>query len=135
MSTVVAISLADAKATPETHNFSPVNRNGDVISYQDRSAGKPIGYNQLSLSFRGPVSKVQRSYKVSVKLVLPKVVTIGTGDASVDSLAYSNLASVDLVFHESSTLQERKNLVTMLGNALVNPSVASMVQDAAPLFG
>ncbi len=135
MAVITTVSLADGKPTPVSHSFVPVSRDSTTVTYQDRSSGKPMAYLTLSTQFRGPISKTSRAYKVNFRLVQPHVAVVGTGDAEVDTLAYQNLFSVDFVFHEASTLQERKDLIALLHSALSDASLSSMVTDAAPLFG
>lgn len=127
MTAIAALTLADGAATPVNHTFSPVNIDSNGIAkWADRSTGIPIGFPALTFMLKNP-SKGSKSYKVSAKVVLPVLEVTSpstmTGIQPAPTLAYNLLATIEFVLPERSTLQQRKDLLAYVKNALANASV------------
>jgi hypothetical protein len=91
-----------------------------------------IGQNELSLAQKVP-SRDSRNYKFSWKLRCPILeqtsASTATGIQPQPTLAYNNLASLDLVFNERSTLQERKDLLAQMRDLIDEALVTSQAND------
>lgn len=124
------ITIKDGEATPLDHVFNPtkIDSNG-VAAFQERTSGVPVGMPAITLSVRAP-TKGSPTYKVTGKLVIPKVVTVtGSDGKSITSVDYENLANFSFVLSERSTKQERVNIRTLVSNALKNVSIAPTIDD------
>jgi hypothetical protein len=124
------IAIFDGATTPVSHSFSPKAINGNIASFQEILSGVPIGYPVLTVSNREPVKGSAGVYRVTMKLVVPKVIT--TTDVSgktVTSVDYSNSAEITLLLSERSSTQERKNIRVLASNLLMNASPAAVVDN------
>lgn len=124
------ITIKDGEATPLDHVFNPtkIDSNG-VATFVERVSGVPVGMPTITWSVRAP-TKASPTYKVTGKLVMPKVVTVtGSDGKSITSVDYENLANLSFVLSERSSKQERKNIRVLISNALVNASIVPSVDD------
>lgn len=134
------IVIADGQTTPVNHTFSPVGINSDMVAfYDDRSAGIAIGYNALSVSLRKPTNgATNRNFKAQLKLVLPTLEvtspSTSTGIQPAPTKAYDAMVTVEFVLPERSSTQNRKDLLTMLKNALAHSTIQSVVQDLENVY-
>lgn len=134
------IVIADGQATPVNHTFSPVGISADnVATFNDRSAGIPIGYNALTMSLRQPSKNGSaRNFKAQLKLVLPTLEvtspSTSTGIQPAPTKAYDCMAVVEFVLPERSSLQNRKDLLTLLKNALATTVTTAVVQDLENVY-
>jgi len=113
MPQITPITVNDRAATPVAHTYTPQNLENGVATFFN-SDGIPVGDQKLTV-------KVKRNPKrVSVSLVFadPVVVTEtinGVDRPAVDRTAYAN---IEFNFAATSTLQERKDLVGKVEDAL-----------------
>lgn len=124
------ITINDGASTPVAHIYSPKQIAGNLAGFQEILSGVPIGYPTLTVSNREPVKGSAGVYRVTMKLVVPKVIT--TTDVTgktVTSVDYSNSAEITMLLSERSTTQERKNLRVLTSNLLVNASPAAVVDN------
>lgn len=133
MSIRANVTLTDAATTPVNHVFYPVTSKGDVLFWRDRTVTTiPIGQDKLSLLQRTPTKDAQ-VYKYSWKLESPTLeqtsASTATGIQPQPTLAYNNLASLDLVFHERSTLQERKDLLAKVRDLIDEAIVTAQAEN------
>jgi len=125
MPAFTSIAIEDRATTPVTHTFTPrdPNYNGAQIGLFATETGVPMSEAKLTISTRRTGTK--RKCKLTLSNPAMVVETINGVDRNkIERIAY---ASLDLTFDESSTLQERKDLVGMLANALA--------ADVAPVDG
>lgn len=127
------ITLTDGATTPVNHVFYPITKKGEVLFWIDRTATSvPVGQDQLSLSQRVP-SKQSKSYKFSWKLQKKTLEQTSpsttTGIQPQPTLAYENIAALDIVCHERSTLQERKDILVQMRDLINEAILTSQVQD------
>lgn len=124
------IVINDGAATPVAHTFAPVTTDGQLGQLAERS-GLPIAYPKLAVSVRPPVNGGE-TYKIRLTLQVPQTSTVvATGKVVKD---FTNTASLDLVFHERSTAQQRKDIRVLLANALANATVVTVVENLEPLY-
>lgn len=129
MANIANLVLVDSAAANRT--FTPLAvKPGELDSWHETATGIRVGFPVATLGSRGP-SAQSRTSKVTLKLIVPTLEvtagSTGTGYQAAPKVAYNCLATVDLVFHERSTLLERKNVLSMiksfLGNAIVTTAV------------
>jgi hypothetical protein len=130
----MSLTLTDAAGTPVTRTFITVQSNPDLTIWKDftTNGGYPIGAGVASISVKENGNGVSR---VHVKLSLPTMETLsGDTDLGYDPVpakAFECLGSVDLVFPNRSSLQNRKDLKAMLidliGDAVVTAAVENFV--------
>lgn len=138
MAAIAALTLADGKATPVNHTFSPENIDAaGVAKYKDRSGGIALGYPTVSIGIRQP-SKSSRLYRVTVKIATPILEvtspSTSTGIQPAPTLAYTPLFTGEFVLSERSTLAERKDLLAYVKNMLANAVVTSAVHDFESVY-
>lgn len=127
------IVLTDAAATPVNHTYYPVQIGSDqLIRWQDRTQAIYIGQNRLTVSQR-MATKTSKATKLSWKLETPVLEvtspSTSTGIQPAPTVAYTLLANVELVLPDRCTLQERKDLLSMLRDLVGEAIVTSQVQD------
>lgn len=120
-----SIVLADRETTPVNHTFVPAeisqpNNVGVVVE----STGVPVGEPKLTISMR----KVGDKLKGRLTLSVPQVQTQTINGVSNPVVVRSAIADLSVTFAQTSTLQERNNLVGMLYSALAANKV--LVNDA-----
>jgi hypothetical protein len=125
-----SITIKDGASTPVDHVFSPTRIDANnIATFQERVSGVPIGYPTITWSLRAP-TKGSSTYKVTGKLTQPKVIDVtDTSGKTVKTVDYVNLATVDFVFSEKSTKQERKDLRVLMSNLLINATMAASADD------
>lgn len=125
-----SITIKDGASTPVDHVFSPTRIDANnIATFQERVSGVPIGYPTITWSLRAP-TKGSSTYKVTGKLTQPKVIDVtDTSGKTVKTVDYVNLATVDFVFSEKSTKQERKDLRVLMSNLLINAVMAASADD------
>jgi hypothetical protein len=125
-----SITIKDGASTPVDHVFSPTRIDANnIATFQERVSGVPIGYPTITWSLRAP-TKGSSTYKVTGKLTQPKVIDVtDTSGKTVKTVDYVNLATVDFVFSEKSTKQERKDLRILMSNLLINATMAASSDD------
>lgn len=127
------ITLTDGATTPVAHVFYPITKKGEVLFWVDRTATSvPIGQDQLSLLQRVP-GKQAKSYKFSWKLQKKTLEQTSpsttTGIQPQPTLAYENIAAIDIVCHERSSLQERRDLLTQVRDLIDEAITTAQVES------
>ncbi len=126
------IVLTDAATTPVNRSYFPVTQKENVLVWHDRTQAIAVGQNVLSLAQKVP-SANSPTYKMSWKLELPVLAqtspSTGTGIQPAPSVAYKNLVSIDLVMHERSTLQERKDALAQVRDLIDEAIVTAQIEN------
>jgi len=139
MPAVATIALADAQATPVTHNFLPLgpDLNG-VWWFEDQSASATIGNGRISVQLVRPSGAAsgqnsgQRMNRVKIGIHTPKLETLGTNDAGLTppaTVAYVARANTEFMFPERALLQDRKDLRKYASNILTDANIISLVES------
>lgn len=118
MPQLIAVSLNDRETTPVAHAFTPFDISSGV-GYLVRSTGVPVGDEILTISSR----KSGARRKNKLVLTVPVVQTQTINGISTPLVVRKAYAEVNFNFDETSTEQERKNLVGMTANALAASQV------------
>lgn len=130
MAAIAPISIIDGKGTPDTHVFNPIasvpptyRRNGVVgqsVIQQERllvkvaAAKQSSGINRVSIVLVIPVSEVPAG-------------GTGSGYVAPPAVAHEMTAKVEFLLHNRSDVAGRKDLRTLLSNALKDPAIISAV--------
>ncbi|DAD50963.1 coat protein [ssRNA phage SRR6255746_4] len=114
MPALQSISINDrATPTPVAHVFQPrdvQNGTGLVVS----NSGVPVGEEKLTVSMRKSASK----FRGKLTLTVPVVQTETVNGISIPVAVRTAYATLDVTFDETSSTQERTNLIGMLADAL-----------------
>lgn len=117
-----------ATPTPVNHTFVPREISAGVGTVVE-STGVPIGNSSVSVSLRKTPSA---KFKATLRLAAPVVQTETISGVSRPVVVRTAYANVEFNFDESSTEQERTDLVGMLassletGKTLVNDTVVKL---------
>lgn len=129
------LALADAAATPVTHNLNPIQKDAQgVIWYEAATAGvEQIEQYRLGIRCqRNLNSKGTGRIKVSAVLQKPKAAVVGISDAGVQApkqRAYIDDVRVEFTLDERSGFQIKKDLRTVLVSLLNNSAFAGAVDS------
>jgi len=102
----------DRETTPVSHTFSPSSGGGVPEFREADSAGVPIGDNVITVSTR----KTGAVYRPRVRVAMPIVVDETVNGIVSPKVVRTAYADVNFIFSESSTSQERKNLLGILSS-------------------
>lgn len=130
MPALASITIKDGAATPVDHVFAPVNSEGSLAEFANRSATIPAGFERLSVDVRKPSSD-KGAYRVVVSLNRPTVGTVVSGQDEVVRISNNGMT---LNFSQSSTLQERKDTLALLGNLCKDASFIAAVSNLEPFY-
>lgn len=119
------IVLTDRETTPVNHTFTP----GEIVQPNNvgvvvESTGVPIGEPKLTISMR----KVGDKLKGRLTLAVPVVQTSTVNGVSNPVVVRTAVADLGVTYAQTSTEQERANLIGMLASALDKTKV--LVNDA-----
>lgn len=108
--------LSDRESTPVAHTFVPRDITGGVASVVE-STGVPIGENTVTVSLRKTPSG---RYKAVIKGKFPIVQTQDVNGIESPVVVRTAYAELTFDFDQTSTEQERKNVVGMMEDALTS---------------
>lgn len=120
----VTITVAGKEVSYTPRGISPQTGVATLSSV----ATTPEGANLLTLSLNAPTGN-RVTYRPRVKLFAPQLANKGTTEAPEYSVSRSASANVDFTFSKSSTLSERKEVVTSLIALLQDTLVVDMVEN------
>lgn len=126
MPAIAQLSLADS--VPVTRVYNPDRIDGGLATFIDRDTNNGIiaGVSPLTMSLQRP-SKTSKLTKSRVKIVLPRLNADNT-------LARSLTADVNFLLPESSTDQERGDLLALLISTLQTTEVSALVVNNESLY-
>lgn len=130
MPAVTTIVLTDGKATPIDHTFTRNAVNGATMKLVDGSSATLAGRSILTIETRSP-SGNGSAYRVRAGLGIPVEATDSDGNVSV-----ARVSSAEVMFNLSpdSTVQEREDLVKMLGDLMAEVAFIDAVQNIEPFY-
>jgi hypothetical protein len=108
--------LSDRESTPVAHTFTPRDITGGVGTVVE-STGVPIGENTVTVSLRKTPSG---RYKAVIKGRFPIVQTQDVNGIESPVVVRTAYAELTFDFDQTSTEQERKNVVGMMEDALTS---------------
>jgi hypothetical protein len=135
MAAIATIAIDDGQATPVSHDFDPANVQDGIAKYEDRVDGIAVGYPSITVSVRRP-TKGSRAYKVMIKVAVPTLEQASSGGTFVPppTNAYDNLAVMEFMLPERSSLDERKDILAYAKNLLAHAVVESAVHDLESVY-
>jgi len=135
MPSLAPIAVLDGAATPVSHTYTPTKIDASgVATLQERVGLVPVGYPTMTWSVRPPVAN-GTTYKVVGKLVIPKVITTtDTTGKTVTSVDYSNQVTLEFVFANRSTTQERKDMRVLSSNVLKDTAVIAILEQLESFY-
>lgn len=107
-----SFTVNDRAPTPVAHSFVP--RTKDPLPTWCEAGAMPAGERKFDLYMR----KTGTKYRATLRLVNPTVVTEVINGVSIPKVSRTQYAEIKFTFSDDSTLQERKDTVGMLANAL-----------------
>lgn len=132
MSQIAPIAVADATSpTPVTHTFNPVS-SSPVALYRESLAAIPlVGQGVMELANRsGSDAALQR---VRIKVMLPALEQVtgqnAAGYTAAPKVAYTNSVFIDFLLPSRGTVQQRKDLRTMVKNTLESAQVVDLIDN------
>lgn len=132
MPALQSIVLTDRAATPVNHTFNPRDVK-DGTGLVVNTAGVPVGEKKLTVSMRKTGSK----YKGKLTLSVPVVVDQTVNGVVTPIVARTAYATVEVQFDDTSSTQERTNLIGMLASAFATtkPLTHSAFVDLEGVYG
>jgi len=126
------VTLTDAATTPVNRVYYPTQSGDGLIQWRDRTQAVYVGQNRLTVSQR-LADKRTKATKLSWKLETPVLeqtsTSTTTGVPPPPTVAYTPLASIDLVLPDRCSQQERKDLLAQVRDLLGEAIVTSQVHD------
>lgn len=107
------LSILDRQATPVAHVFTPKDVK-DGVGLVVKSSGVPASDEKLTVSMR----KSGQNFRGKLTLAVPVVATQVINGISSPAIIRTAYATIDFTFHETSSTQERTDLVGMLADSL-----------------
>lgn len=129
MPAIAALTINDGAATPVAHTYNPVTTDGANAKWADRSPSIPAGFRTVSHFYEEP--KGQRVvHRITIGFFQPVVATVN----SVDTVVRFSSGSIQLNLAPDSTLQERKDLLATMANALGLAGFKTSVENLEPYY-
>jgi hypothetical protein len=128
------ITLTDGAGTPVAHVFKPsaVKKPSDPMAWRDSNEAVWAGQGSLTLVQR-VADRQAKTTKVQWRLETPVLEqtspSTSTGIQPAPTVAYTPLAELTFVLPDRASLQERKDLLTMLRDLIDEAIVTSQVVD------
>jgi hypothetical protein len=119
MPALTSITINDGESTPVAHTFVPQSKTDTGLARLVESDGTPIGDNVVTVSLKRTPTKVKARLSLAMPVTVDETVN-GVVSPKVVRTAYAN---IDFSFDPTSSLQERKNLAVLAGNALASGDV------------
>lgn len=119
-----SITVNDRESTPVAHTFTPDSKDQAGVATYRESDGVPAGDNLITLSRRRLPSGL---WKTRMVVTMPVMVTETINGVDRETVERIGKADVTFTYSDSSSLQERQNLVGILANALA--ASVSQVDD------
>lgn len=129
MPAIAALTIEDGAVSPVTHTYAPVTTDGSKAKWADRSPAIPAGFPTILNEVVEPNGQ-RTTYKHSTGFNFPTVADVN----GVDQVVRNSSAQVVLNIHPDSTLQERKDMLAIVTNYLLETSVITSVENLEPHY-
>jgi hypothetical protein len=113
---LASLTVQDGQATPANHTFNPFDIRNNVATLTE-STGVPIGDRRLTLSVTKTASG---RYKATFKLAIPIVQDNLVNGVTKPAVVRTSYIDVVATFDSSSSLQERKDAISMMRTAFTS---------------
>lgn len=116
MAQFAAFTLNDREPTPVAHTFQPTQSPSSEIAVAKRTTGVPVADEIITISNKTSGQK----RKIRALVVLPIVQNEIINGISNPKVVRRAIAELNLTFDDTSSLQERRNLVGLVYNMLAS---------------
>lgn len=127
MSAITNITLADGLPSPLNHTFTVMSAqagSGEPASWRDLSSSTVVGgMDRVTLR----VSRSTTADKVQARFYMPMLDAQGVK-------VHTTLATVDFVLPDTATLQDRKDILAYVRNAMALAIFSDAVHNGSPAF-
>jgi hypothetical protein len=106
--------LTDGQATPVAHTFTPDGSDANGVHIFSEKSGIPADDSRFTVSLRRSGGR----FRVSIKLAVPVTQLQTVNGVSNPLVVRTGYAEVGFTFDETSSMQERWDVVRMLSSAL-----------------
>lgn len=132
MAQLQSLVVADGQATPVNVTFVPKDIDKNGVARLKSSNGVPIGDKMFTFSLRQTGTK----YKGRITLALPVVVNETINGVVVPVVTRTSYMDVNVTFADTSSVQERKDTLALMGNALksANALITSTFVDLEGIY-
>lgn len=113
MPQAVSVSASDRESTPVVHTFAPEKMQDGVWTFREFTS-VPLSDNLFTVSSRRSSGKI----RTQLRLKNPVVQTETLNGISAPKLVRTGYINIEIVVDETSSLQERKNLVGVAYNLM-----------------
>lgn len=124
------IAIQNGAATPANVTFAVEQVSTNLSVFADRASGIGAFFRRLKLSL-APANSRSSVNRSKLSIECPVYVTDTSG---VKKLAYVNRGSVEFIFNEMATDDERKDVYAFAKNALANASITATLRDVDPQY-
>lgn len=129
MPAIAALAIFDGATTPVSHAFAPVSTDGSKAEWAERTAGVPAGYYSMTHEYVKPASATA-AHRIKIGLNVPVMAVVN----GVPTVVRNSSAQVVLNLSNSSSEQERKDLLAYVANALGLAAIKTSVQSIEPFY-
>lgn len=131
MAQIANIVVADGATTPVNHTFVPISSRPSAMYREQIASLALVGQGVVDISNNSAANaSLQR---VRVKLALPALETISgenaAGYTASPKVAYTNTVMVEFIMPARGTVQQRKDLRTLVMNLMANAQVIDAVDN------
>jgi hypothetical protein len=137
------IVINDGAASPVAHTFTPIGKDSKGVLWYEQTTPSPtnplgakrIGYKQVRALDSG--NRLSAAGKAVFTLHLPTLESLGTNDAGLTpppTLAYKQVARVEIDLPERGATQERKDTRVLLLNLLGHASAVAAIDTLQPIY-
>lgn len=135
MSSITTITIADGKATPVNHVYSPVESGQNSLFRTSDAALPLIGQESIKVSMKKVNAQVN---SVTVALELPALETAtaanSSGYTAAPKVAYTNRVTMVFMLPSRGTAAQRTDLRSLAKNLLANAQVIDAVDNLMPAY-
>lgn len=135
MATFADISLADGSATPVTHTFKTKTSSGRVAVWEDRVTGIPVGYSKLSCETKDNDTVRRVKFSIAIPTLEAVAGANGQGFTPAATVAYVHRFNGEFLLPQRGVLQNRRDILAFVKNALANSVLAAIVTDGDEIAG
>jgi hypothetical protein len=143
MPQISAVTINDGTATPVAYTFSPIGKDAKGVFWFTQTTPNPantlgaykLGYSQTPVMGSG--KQLNGNVRAVYTLHMPTLETVGTADNGITpppTVAYKEVARIELEVAERSALAERKNLRVFASNLMASAMVTANIDTLQPSY-
>lgn len=131
------VTLTDAATTPVNRVYYPMQTKDGILVWRDRTQSILAGQNRLTCLQRA-ADKNSKATKLLWKLETPVLEVTSpsttTGIQPAPTVAYTPIATLEMVLPDRSTQQERKDLLAQIRDLIDEAIVTNQVHDLDMIY-